>query len=59
MSLTAQVKEEAKRLGARIVGVGSVDRWMNAPRGHKPQDFISEAQAAVSFGLPLFKSMGR
>jgi len=59
MSLTAQVKAEAKRLGARIVGVGSVDRWVNAPKGHRPQDFIPQAKAVVSFGLPLFKAMSR
>jgi len=34
--LTEQVKEEAKRLGARIAGIGVLDRWANAPKGHKP-----------------------
>lgn len=58
-SLTAQVKKEAKRLGARIVGVGTVDRWVNAPKGHRPQDFVPGARAVVSFGLPLFKAMSR
>ena len=57
LSLTSQVKEEAKRLGARIVGVGAVDRWINAPEGHRPQDFLPNAKAVVAFGLPLFKAM--
>lgn len=56
-ALTARVKEEARRLGARLVGVGSVDRWVNAPVGHRPQDFLPAARAVVSFGLPLFPAM--
>lgn len=59
MSITALVKENAKRLGAGIVGVGTVDRWANAPRGHGPQDFLSDAKAVVSFGAPLFRAMAR
>ncbi len=59
VALTAQVKEQARLLGARIVGVGTPDRWVNAPRGHKPQDFIPEARAVVSFGMPLFRAMSR
>lgn len=58
-SLTEQVKGEAKRLGARIAGVGDPDRWVNAPKGHRPQDFIPDAKAVVSFGLPQFKAMAR
>ena len=56
-SLASQVKAEARRLGARIVGVGTADRWANAPRGHGPQDFLPDAKAVVSFGIPLFKAM--
>ena len=60
MSLTSQeVKSEARRWGARIVGIGSVDRWMNAPRGHGPKDFLPKAKAVVVFGLPQFKAMAQ
>ena len=56
-SLTGRVKKEAERLGARIVGIGTPDRWVNAPKGHRPQDFLPGATAVVSFGVPLFKGM--
>lgn len=60
MSITSkEVKEEASRWGARIVGIGSVNRWMNAPKGHKPKDFLPKAQSVVSFGIPQFKAMAR
>jgi len=58
MSITSEeVKTEAKRWGARIVGVGSVDRWVNAPKGHKPEDFLPKSRSVVSFGIPQFKAM--
>lgn len=57
MSITTQVKEEAKRLGARLVGVGSVARWRNAPKGHGPTSFLPTAKSVVAFALPIFKSM--
>ena len=56
-TMTAQVKEEARRLGARLVGVGSVDRWANAPRGHGPRSFLPSARSVVAFALPVFKAM--
>ena len=60
MSITAEdVKAEAKRWGARIVGVGSVDRWMNAPKGHKPRDFLPKAESVIVFGIPQFKAMAK
>ena len=60
MSITSEeVKAEAMRWGARIVGIGSVDRWANAPKGHKPKDFLLEARSVVSFGIPQFKAMAQ
>jgi epoxyqueuosine reductase len=58
-TLTEQVKKEALRLGARLVGIGSIDRWVNAPKGHKPTDFLPNARAVVAFALPQFKAMSR
>jgi hypothetical protein len=57
MTLKRRVKEEAKRLGARLVGVGSIDRWMNAPTGHSPLNFLPIAKSVVAFALPIFKPM--
>jgi len=55
--LTTEVKNEARRLGARLVGVGSVDRWANAPQGHGPLSFLPTARAVVSMALPIFRAM--
>ena len=55
--LTGKVKQNAKMLGAGIVGVGTIDRWMNAPNGHKPRDFLPTAKSCVTIGLPLFRAM--
>lgn len=60
MSITSEeVKSEAKRWGARIVGIGSVNRWTNAPKGHKPKDFLLKARSVVVFGIPQFKAMAQ
>lgn len=58
-SLTEKTKKESLRLGARVVGVGTVDRWVNAPKGHRPTDFLPDARSVVAFVLPQFKAMSR
>lgn len=39
--------------GIGIVGVASIDRFENSPKGHGPRDFISDANAVVVLGLPI------
>jgi len=56
--LTTDVKKYAKEtLGAWLVGVASVDRFAEAPRGHRPDELLPGAQAIVVIGLPILESL--
>ncbi len=56
--LTVDVKKYAQEfLGARLVGVASVDRFAEAPGGHKPGDMLPGAQSVVVVALPILKSL--
>ncbi len=48
-----KLKEEARKAGAHLVGVASVDRFKEAPKGHKPTDFLSNAESIVVVGLGI------
>ena len=59
-ALTHEVKELAKRHGAALVGIASVDRFdpmppLNdeAPPGHHPRDFVPNARAVISIAQPV------
>jgi len=58
--LTESVKEVAKRQGAVLVGVASVERFHPVPplydavpRGHHPKDFVPEARSVISIAMPI------
>ena len=58
--LTQSVKEVARRHGAVLVGVASVDRFDPmpplcdpAPKGHHPRDFVPEARSVISIAMPI------
>jgi len=51
--LTTTVREFALREGASLVGIAPVDRFVGAPAGHGPRDFIPTAESVVSLGLKL------
>jgi len=58
--LTQAVKELARRHGAALVGVASIERfdpmppvYDAAPKGQHPRDFVPEAQAVVSIAMPV------
>ncbi len=54
--MTEDVKRYARdTLGPRMVGVAPVDRFREAPRGHRPEDFLPGAQSVVV--LPLLKGL--
>ncbi len=53
VDLTTTIKEFALREGASLVGVASVDRFVGAPAGHGPRDFIPRAESVISLGLKL------
>jgi len=49
--LTDEVKKLAKKLGAEIVGVASVERFKNAPLMHSPQGLLPTAKSVVVVGV--------
>ena len=58
--LTRRVKRSARdELGARLVGVASVDRFAGAPRGHHPTDFLPQCRAVVVLGMPIVRGLMR
>lgn len=62
--LTQAVKQIAKRAGAVLVGVASVDRFDprlpyhdRAPRGHHPRDFVPNAKSVISIAQPILNAV--
>jgi epoxyqueuosine reductase QueG len=43
--------------GADLVGIAPVERFANAPEGHKPTDFMPECRSVISIALHLFDGM--
>ena len=48
---TMEVKEEARRLGADLVGIASVARYEHAPKMLKPQAHLPEAKSVISMAV--------
>lgn len=46
--LTAGVKETARRAGVQLVGIAPVERFAQAPEGHKPNDLLKNAGSVIS-----------
>lgn len=55
--LLAEAKEFTLREGAMLFGVGSVERFDGAPRGHHPSDLVRDAKAVVTFAIPLIEQV--
>ena len=55
--LAEEVRELAMAEGAVLFGVGSVDRFEGAPRGHHPAQMVKGARAVVSIGIPLLEQV--
>ena len=56
MSLTAQqIKEAAKRMGADIVGIGSIDRWEGAPSQMDPRMIMPKAKSIIAMGFRVLR----
>ena len=51
--LTSEVVAWLKDNGASLVGIASVDRFDDVPRGHHPCDFLPGARSVVTFGVAL------
>jgi epoxyqueuosine reductase len=43
--------------GADLVGIAPIDRFENAPKGHKPTDFMPECKSLISIALHIFDGM--
>lgn len=62
--ITAQmIKEEAKKLGAGVCGVGTLDLFQNAGLQNDPKMILPKAKCIVGFGFPvprgLYESLER
>ncbi len=50
-----EIKELCRSLGADLVGIASVERFVNAPKGHHPTDVLPTAKSVISLGMVLPK----
>ena len=50
-----EIKEAAKRLGADIVGIGSIDRWEGAPAQMDPRLIMPRAKSIIALGFRVFR----
>lgn len=55
-SLTQELKEFVKRIGADLIGIAPSERLNEAPEGHRPGDFLRNVKSIVSFGVLLPKA---
>ncbi len=54
--LTAQdIKAAAKRMGADIVGIGSIDRWNTAPIQMDPKQIMPKAKSIICLGFRVMR----
>ncbi|WP_206811569.1 hypothetical protein [Paradesulfitobacterium ferrireducens] len=51
MNLKEDLRKMALDNGMDYFGVGSVDRWANAPVGHRPNDLLPEAKSVIVMGV--------
>ncbi len=51
----SEIKELCRSLGAELVGIASVERFVNAPKGHHPTDVMPTAKSVISLGTALPK----
>ncbi len=56
-TLTLKIVDTFLEWGADLVGVAPVDRFANAPEGHRPTDFMPGCRSVISIGLHLFQGM--
>lgn len=47
----AAVKKAALDLGADLVGIGSIDRWENAPADQNPKNIMPRAKSVICIGF--------
>ncbi|MCL5960516.1 MAG: hypothetical protein M1358_14620 [Chloroflexi bacterium] len=52
-SLTAAIKDMALSADIDLVGITSVDRYAQAPKGRHPRDILPQAHSVISLGLGI------
>ena len=55
MITSEQIKEAAKRMGADIVGIGSIDRWSTAPIQMDPKQIMPRAKSIIALGFRVMR----
>jgi len=53
VDLTGEVKRFARSRGADLVGIAAIERLADAPKGHRPRDYLPSARAIVSIAVRL------
>lgn len=51
------IKETAHGYGADVCGIGSVERFKDAPKGYSPLDLFSGCKSVIAIGTALPKSL--
>ncbi len=55
MITSQQIKEAALRMGADIVGIGSIDRWSTAPLQMDPKQIMPRAKSIIALGFRVLR----
>lgn len=56
MKITSEeIKAAAKRMGADIVGIGSIDRWSTAPIQMDPKQIMPKAKSIICMGFRVLR----
>jgi epoxyqueuosine reductase QueG len=55
--LTTQLKSLAKSEGADLVGIASIQRFRNVPKGYTPKDILRSAKFTITLGIHLLDSV--
>jgi len=55
MITSQDIKAAAKRMGADIVGIGSIDRWSTAPIQMDPKQIMPNAKSIIAMGFRVMR----
>jgi len=55
MITSKDIKAAAKRMGADIVGIGSIDRWSTAPIQMDPKQIMPKAKSIIALGFRVLR----
>ena len=55
MITSQDIKAAAKRMGADIVGIGSIDRWSTAPIQMDPKQIMPNAKSIIALGFRVLR----